>query len=496
MAQIREYNNQQVIQQDPLQTAARRQEVLGIEAGGEIQSGANALAEGVKRTEEHIAQTETSKVAADMATAHANLSKQWNDTVASADPNDHELAQRFIDQNVRPTFDKIGQGLITQQGQDYFQRASASAHAELFTKTSADQARLAGEAAVTNLDTLRNQQSNMVRQDPTTLQHALDAASDESLTRLFPTLPPEARQTLGRSMRADFAKSAAEGAIDQDAPSAKTALERGDLNDHLDGTTVQTLIRSADEKIRANAAAGRAADVEQRRVEKDNAEKFSTQVTTSLVDENGKERVPPDYFTNVLKYGQLPGAEPGRAEALISAGERILNNADTKDAPGLVSSFMNRLTSGNPPTRNEVLSHVGNDLKQSSANFIMEQMKETPQSRVETQLISQTLAEAKSTLGVNRRDIFGNLNPAAERDYSAFESWFLPELQKRVRAGKDPAQLLSPESPDYMLKDQVPFQRFKNRPGDEVKMELDRTAPPPPAASNAKRPSLDDIFGK
>lgn len=497
MPKIREYNNTQDFSGDPVAGAARSQEQAGYYGGAAIRQGFEGLSEGIKGAEQHIAQNETSKLAADLATAHAELAEQWRDAVQHADPNDHELASRFMEQKVKPRLAGLGDGLITEQAQQAHERASAGLTAELFTKSAADQANLAGEAAIANLDTMKNQYSNVVRNDPTALA-SVQALTEASVRGMVAShnLPAEAGIKLTNQVLAENAKSAAYGAADINPDAAIKDAQDGKYDKWLDGTQVKGVLDYAEGKKRTDAAAQRAADTEQRRLNSEAAEQFAGNITAKAVDEDtGQERLQPDYFKSANDYRKLPGAKLSTYNELVSAGERILNNPLTHDAPGVVPGLLGRITSGQAPSRDEILSHVGRDLSQSSANFIMDQMKETPQNRTTTQLITQTLTEARETLGVGRKDIFGQLNPLAQRDYSTFEAWFLPNLQKQLKAGKDPAQLLNAESPEYMLKDQVPFRRFMSHPADQVQSTLQQYAPQKPPTM-AKRPSLDDIFGK
>lgn len=499
MPHIKEYNNTQTIDPGALSNLGRAQEVGGYQSGLALAGGINDINQGVKDTENHIAQTETTKLAADMATAHAELADQWRQEVQKADPNDHELASRFMEKVVKPRLEGMGQNLITEQGNSLYSRASAGLAAELFTRSAADQAGLAGEAAITNLDTTKNQLSNVVRGDPSSLENVQSLANItiDGLVSAY-GLPREKAEQLGREVRGQIAKSAAYGAADLNPDAALQSFASGRYDKWLDGTEVKAAANYATDKKRTDAAAQRTAEVEQRRKDADTAERFAGDISSKAVDpDTGREQLQPDYFKAANDYRKLPEAKLSTYNELVSAGERILNNPLTHDAPGVVTSLLDQTLhpgADGPLTRDQVLSHVGRDLSQSSANFIMDQLKDTPQNRTTTQLINQTLSEAKETLGVGRKDIFGQLLPGAQRDYSTFEAWFLPTLQKQMKAGKDPTQLLNPESPDYMLKDKIPYSRFKSHPSDQVQETLQRYAPQKPV--QGKRPSLDDIFGK
>lgn len=345
MARIKEYTNTQTFDPSPMGQAARAQEASGYYAGQSLKSGMNQISAGIKEVEEHVAQNEMSKMAADLATAHAELQTEWDDAVKTADPNDHEMASRFMQERIKPRMDKIGSGLLTSQAQNMFTRSSAGVSAELFTRTHADQAHLAGEAAISNLDVVKNQLSNVARSNPGGLKNVLGLAdmSIDGLVAQF-GLPREKALELRNSVRGEIAKSAAYGAADMNPDQAKKDLESGVYNDYIDGTTVKTLSNYADSRIRAQAEQARAAAVEQRRVEDAAAEDIATQISTSIIDpESGVERLPPDYFLNITKYGQMPGAKHGTVESLRSAGERMLKTPVLVSDVDTRNNFMSRI---------------------------------------------------------------------------------------------------------------------------------------------------------
>ena len=308
MARIREYTNRESIDTGPLVNAARGAQISGEVIGQSIKQGIGAVQQGIGEVEKHVAQSETSKLMADFATAQAELTTQWRDTAAKADPNDHDVADRFMQEVVAPRLEKMGEGLDTEQGQAMYARAAAGLHADLFQKTAADQSSLAGVAAITNLDTVTNQLSTTVRNDPAGFKSAI-AMSNLTIEGLVQNeqLPRDKALELGQKIRAQIAQSAFIGMADQNPDAAKAALANGDFNDYIDGTIAKTLDSYADQRKNAQNADQRAADAALRKQQKDQADAVSSAISASMIDpKTGAVTVPSDYFTNLTKYAQLP----------------------------------------------------------------------------------------------------------------------------------------------------------------------------------------------
>lgn len=475
MAKIREYNNQQNFSGDSFGTAARTQEVAGYQSGLAIKQGFNQIAQGVKETEEHIAQNEMSKMAAELATAHAELQTQWNEAVRTADPNDHELSQRFMEKNVKPRLSKIGEGLITNSAQQMFTKSSAGLSAELFTRSSADQAHLAGEAAITNLDTVKNQLSNVARADPSSMKNVLGLA-DMSIDGLVAQygLSREDALKLSKSVKSEIAKSAAYGAADLNPQAAKSALERGDYNDHLDGTTVKTIINYADQRQKDQEAAKRAAEAEQRRADDDAANTAATQISTSLIDpETGVERLPPDYFQNITKYGQMPGAKDGTVRAMRAAGEQMMRSPILVSDTDTKTNFLGRIWLGNDdPSRlslADVDSAFGVGLLNKADHTMMRQSimdaDKDPNKAQNMRSLKQAEQSFKSYISKSNMLV-------SDKDGDVRYGQFIEEkdrqFQAAIKAGIPAKDLLDPRSKDYVFRDaqryapQADLKRFQD----------------------------------
>jgi len=84
--------------------------------------------------------------------------------------------------------------------------------------------------------------------------------------------------------------------------------------------------------------------------------------------------------------------------------------------------------------------------------------KGTAQGEAESKLKSGLIEVAKSTL-THSNPLIGIQDPQGDSNLQQFTSWFLNEYQRQRSAGKSAADLLSPDSPDYLGKRITAFVR-------------------------------------
>lgn len=188
MARIREYNNTQNIETQPLEQAAYRVERTGQIAGQAWGRGFNALAQGTGEVEKAVAQSETSDLSKKLSDLDLSLTQQYEDAKQKGDPLNPEFASNFVSNNVDAKLQGLGEGLMTKQAQQMFQEASSRMRESYMKRGIADQATFAGDAAVANFKNSVTNYANLVTNDPTIMDHA--AGMIKTLTA---TLPAEHR---------------------------------------------------------------------------------------------------------------------------------------------------------------------------------------------------------------------------------------------------------------------------------------------------------------
>jgi hypothetical protein len=454
MAKIREYTNQQAPDAAPLAQAARAQQVSGYESGQAIKQGFGALESGVKQVEQHVAQMETSKATADLATLHASLAADWNDRVQHGDPNDPNLAENFLTE-ANAKIAKIGEGLITQQGQNTFQQESARTNASLFTTAHGDQAKLAGEAAISNLRTEKNQKSNLVGENPDALQSTLDSLSDDQLAKRYPTIPRDKIGALGHQLRTEVSEAAIDGAIAKNPQAAIEALKRGDFKDNVEGTVVQRKIDLAEERIRQSEVRDRLAK-EAIKTAKTEASEESTRNWASAIVKN------PGMVDN-KKIANDPNLTGEKIEYLYNFHEKVLKDrrgeGEGDDAPdnkrygqnyhaSLQKIYNNELTDTVDILKLPGVTTAGTDKLLQRAKEVRDSKSSGTYSHEEDALFDRTVhTQVTSPDGVKRFD------GGAETDYFKYRMILDQRVTEGLKAGKTRQQLYDEKSPDYVAKD-------------------------------------------
>lgn len=312
----------------------------------------STIAEGGEAYQQHLTRQEISKGAADLATLQDNLTQSWNKTASEADPNDQTVRQRFLELQEQ-SLNAYAENFQTKAGQDWARQQIGHLRTHMFEKTAADEASRAGYAALQNLDVLKNRASNLVMTDPTALDATLGMIdrSVEAIAGADPNMDPSVvaklKTELRQTLKDDVAKAAAIGAIDRNPAAAKELLASGRFADYLDGDTIKALDSYADAKVHAVELEKRAQEAEQRRQEKQQADAASAAISASIIQKDGSLAIPPDYYSNLVKYAQLPGADAGEARAMINMGRAITEDLE-KGIPAVTdpqtfSTYMNRL---------------------------------------------------------------------------------------------------------------------------------------------------------
>lgn len=191
MPKIREYNNTQTINSQPLDQAAYRVERTGMIEGQAIRQIGEEGAGALNTMEKNQAQSETSDLAKQMGDLDLSLTQQYEAAKQKGDPNNPTFATDFVSKNIDPALDKMGENISTRQGQQMYQEASNRLRLEYTKRGLADQVAFSGEKAVNNFKDTITSYANSVTTDPTTTDHAADM-----IALMAPSLPAEHRDAL------------------------------------------------------------------------------------------------------------------------------------------------------------------------------------------------------------------------------------------------------------------------------------------------------------
>lgn len=418
------------------------------EAAGNVGSSLQGLIGGLYKNK---VDRDVSKLQASMATAQADLTVDQQNRLKNADPNDDQWAENFLTTSVDKTLGSIGETAQTKEGQQYFQQASARVRAGFQESSYAHMTELAGIAAVQNAQATANALSTTVASDPTQFDSVMSQAELNIAT--MPGLTTEMRLKALPAVQKTLAMSAAKAWAQLNPDYADQLVESGKYSKFLDGEDVIAVKSYAESERRARRADANASEAEANRQRERMSEDTRNDYMSNLVDPtSGQVTVPAGWTTQMLRD---PNLKPEDKAALFGLPERI-NNAAEKSDPMIFNDLNRRaLLPPSDPSRatfGEIMGSVGNGVTMAQANFLADRIngKDDPAKQTENDLLTSAKKVVRSQIAP-AKDMFGNSTGAGEAAYNRFLNWFEPEYQKKISAGKTPAQLLSVDGPDSLI---------------------------------------------
>ena len=284
-------------------------------AGHALDTGLNEVGKGVEAVGNQIQArdnlTDITQGAATFAQAQVALTQQWQAQLAQ-NPDDPNLAQKFIENNIQPTLDEVSDGFQTEAGRKF-----AAGHSDMLLQHWGNtlvtgQANAAGEAVKGSIEQTGNALSASVAADPAHLPVALssltalhNAAGDSAV------LSPEARGALtGPALVAaqkDLINVAAKAAIDKAVengqdPTAVASSYAKIYGDRLGGDGTEQLTKYGEVRQRTAqvdmAAQQKATQARAQDQSDQHATQYFPQVFGAI--QNGTHQLPPNTLSNIL----------------------------------------------------------------------------------------------------------------------------------------------------------------------------------------------------
>lgn len=457
-----------------LEQEARINRIDANEAGAAIGGGISSLgapAQGLY--DQFVTQPEISRLTSQAAVGMLALTRQYNATINSSDPNDTTVTQKFFDEALDPYLSKLADQATTPAGRDYVQRYSDSLRAHFGTQAAADQVSRAGTAAVSNYQTGTNSWALAANADPTTAPLALqqseaDVKATVDALNLDPQQAAEMTAKLTTSRKAAISLSAIEGMARNNPTQFSQDLEAGkhdDLMSNLDPAQQEAARNYAKDQVKADAAAQKAQLTIQAKQDKVAADQAQLKILGSGIPQSdGSMIYTPDQIKGIFQpggYGTMPGVTGPEARALresmIASNERVANGKATITDASLYQDFSSRsfLPAENPRALkpSEIAQGVLDD-KISNADaqkFYKAIQERDPTKAADEKIYSDFISGPAKTL------IQGSYTNNAAPDYLASQHWY--QFQRDFRQvyeaglsqGKTAAQLLTPGSKDYIM---------------------------------------------
>jgi hypothetical protein len=466
MPRIPQYTNQQNIDPSILVYAGQAAQRAGQAKAQAIEQSFDSGRQALKVVEQHIERNETGKLSADFATAQAELTAQWNEIAKKADPNDHAVAERFMNDVVTPRLEGMGKDLLTAGAQDMHMKAAAGLKADLFAKSTADQATLAGNAAIVNLDTTMNQLSQTARIDPSSFKSALAMANltTEGLVQAY-GLPRDKALQLGGRVREEIAKSAFFGMADKNPTAALDALNSGQFAEYFDGTTAKSMQSYAEQHQHAEAADARAQEAEQKRQQKETYDDHMAKLQVATINpQTGQPQIPPGYFKQLANVGMMPQAEASSIRAMQEWGRTVLED-QAKGTPvftdaNVYESFAQRmmLPAGDPnalEARDIYAARTAHILNDKDTNFFLEAQKRlaADPGRQEAERQFNFFLSTQKNAFTGSNQFTGFRDPKGDAKYYQFATAARAQFQAAYAQGGDAwKKMLQPGDPNFVGK--------------------------------------------
>lgn len=293
-----------------------------------------------------IEHREVSAGAATFAEMQDGLQKRWDATAKQSDPNDPTIAAKFQQEVVEPTLQKFRDGFLTESGQKFAENSVDRLRQHLYSRTSADMSTLAGIAVHNNTLKTINTLTGTVYNDPSsldfargTLKESVDGLADSS-PNLSAAQNAKLKAELMEKGQQQIVRAAVEGAISKGADWRKIADDPKNA-EYIDRAELESFVKKEQYYSRLDQSEQRAArqqaDYE---AKKDfNAKANELRLQTMPQDIGARPTLPQDYWQQVRKLGQHPGAalEPSLLKQLVNEGDAITNRMNKPEPIGAVS---------------------------------------------------------------------------------------------------------------------------------------------------------------
>ena len=382
--------------------------------------------------------------------------------------------------------------------------------AALHRQHTADIGTLSAKAAHENLNTTLTSLTHLaaVPGQEDVAQSHWDAAINTMLNA-SPGMKATDKATFQMTIGQDGHKLIASGALASKILANPTAaiadVAAGKHSQYLNEKELDTAIGHAQDVQRMETYQKRADAADAREQQRLNVEGATGRLYASTLNPDGTTTIGPDFFKNVKTLALMPGGAPS-AEALGRFGQAAQRDVDRASSPGAYDAALSGIKDGST-TADTIISQmasIGSDhIARVDGNDILSKLKPTPENHDEVDMLKASHEDALNQ--INPAAVTGALTQAQSSRAARFETWFRPAYRAALKTAT-PAELLSPDSPKYMLGPDV-IKRFTQTQGADVvgPSFLQRfgaaisgagsSGTPSASAPIKDRPSLDSILG-
>lgn len=395
------------------------------------------------------------------AAAYARLmqkgTQDWNDTVKNADPNDPTVAQSFM-ARFEPALEDFKSSFWTEGAQQWAEAHADALRQHMATKTSADMATMAGQAAVVNQQKTINSLSATVHDDPSSVDFALAAlkSSTEGIIASSPNLTgPEAGRARGEILQKgaeSIVKSAAIGYISRTGQ-VPDWISDPKYSGYVNGQELQLFARQARTQQHYDQVMQKQTALLQRQLDEQAVHAAANKNFTDnvSVDQNtGRVVIKPQFFKGALdiprRYPHAPNSA-NVAKTYLDWGEAqqrehatpVISDAATK------ADLMTRFADPEKPlSKLEVLRAEADGKIGSRDGLLMREMIDQRDNGPKDPVFHTAIDAAKERVGETI------LADGHER-FANFMASFWPQYEKARVAGTLPPNALDLKDPSSMI---------------------------------------------
>ena len=294
----------------------------------------------------HVASTMISHGAATYASLFADLTKQWNETAAKADPNDSSIMAGFTEKVLTPSLDKFMEAFngAPEKAKSWAQDQVDLLLHHFSSKMAADSSTRAGIAVQKNIDDMTRGFANAAASDPTSLGHIVDTINStvDAQVGSNPFLTPDQQATvrdeLIPKMTREVGHAAYYGMATQNPDAAKAALAKGDFDTYM----------TPEERIRADKFADGIKHVQVN-------DAIRQHELDKIQQRDASEKAEDEYIKSILRGGRPSGGSVAADLNLTPEARMRINNfqfehtrqlkeqAETTPHPETVRNILNDL---------------------------------------------------------------------------------------------------------------------------------------------------------
>lgn len=506
-----------------LERSANRVEENYHEAGRSIAEIGRPGQQLYNEYEKHKTFDEVSKNSANWADLQGQQTEEWNGMLKDGSANDPDKIKAF-QEKYSDAYTKFGDSFSTDAGKEYALHRVEAAQDHWINKMAADKSVLDATNSVTNFNTTLAANSRRAYNDPSSAGAAIadtEAMIDGVVQHSNMTAEQSAR--FREHAEGELKNVAKAGAMSMAEGNPQAWIDRKgidpELMRHLSGEDLNALDNRARIAQRLNTEQQKADVTQQRQMEMDAAKQASTKMMTDMIQPDGSVIAGKDYFTNLKKFGDLPGAQrdPGLVKSMYELGRQVNEDAAKEIKPVTDQTVYTKLAGGlygGTTTLQQInMARVNHQLSDHDWTSLKDAMQ-VPKDPFETKMLDGAISAASSQLhGVTSSpgDPAYIVGDAAK---GRFLADFYPAVMKGKAEGKTMQDILYgkdgiatpdrikqylPNGDDLMksLHSNEDVQKaIQELPNPGVVQKPGQTpTPATPSATPANRPPLSSFFG-